>query len=62
MGIRNLASPAVPLPQSVAGALARNETLTSIAARYGVTPQAIAKANGIKDPNQIVTGSVLVIP
>ena len=40
----------------------RGETLTSIAARYGVTPQAIAKANGIKDPNQIVTGSVLVIP
>ena len=33
MVTRHLASPAVPLPQPVAGALARNETLAHIAAR-----------------------------
>ncbi len=38
------------------------ETLTGIAARYGVTPQAIARANGITNLSLIIPGTVLVIP
>jgi LysM repeat protein len=42
--------------------VARGETLTSIAARYGVTVGALAAANGITDPNTIYAGQRLVIP
>lgn len=42
--------------------VARGETLSMIAAKYGVTVQAIVKANGIKNPSLIVTGTVLIIP
>ncbi len=38
------------------------ETLAAIAARYGVTVQALAEANGISDPSRIVTGQRLTIP
>ena len=38
------------------------ETLTGIAARYGVTIVALQEANGIKDPNLIIAGQKLVIP
>jgi hypothetical protein len=38
------------------------DTLGAIAARFGTTPNAIAAANGIADPNQINPGQVLVIP
>ena len=37
-------------------------TLSAIAARYGVTPGAIAQANGIANPNLIYAGQELVIP
>ena len=40
----------------------RGDTLTSIAARYGVTVAAIRRANEIADPNLIVVGRKLVIP
>ena len=40
----------------------RGETLSSIAKKYGVTVDAIVKANKIKDKNVIHTGSVFVIP
>jgi LysM repeat protein len=40
----------------------RGETLSSIAQRYGTTSQAIAKANGIVNPNQIYAGQKLKIP
>jgi LysM repeat protein len=39
-----------------------NETLTSIAKRYGVTVEAIIEANKLKDPNAIVIGQTLIIP
>ncbi len=42
--------------------VARGETLTSIAARYGVSVGALAAANGITDPNTIYAGQRLVIP
>lgn len=38
------------------------ETLTRIAARYGVTVQAIVRANGLVNPNFIWVGQRLVIP
>jgi len=40
----------------------RGETLSSIAKKYGVTVDAIVKANNIKNKNVIHTGSVFVIP
>ena len=40
----------------------RGDTLSSIAKKYGVTVDAIVKANNIKNKNIIHTGSVLVIP
>jgi LysM repeat protein len=40
----------------------RGETLSSIAARYGTTAQAIASANGLKNPNFIYAGQRLIIP
>lgn len=38
------------------------ETLWSIASRYGVSPQAIMRANGITNPNAIFVGQRLFIP
>ena len=40
----------------------RGETLSSIAARYGTTTQAIVRANGLRNPNYIYAGQRLVIP
>ena len=40
----------------------KGDTLSSIAKKYGVTVDAIVKANKIKNKNLIRTGSVLVIP
>jgi LysM repeat protein len=42
--------------------VAPGETLTSIAARYGVSVHALAAANGITDLNTIYVGQRLVIP
>ena len=38
------------------------DTLNSIAARYGVSPSTLARANGITNPNRIYIGQRLVIP
>src|SRR5690606_8414889 len=38
------------------------QTLSSIASRYGVAASAVAKANGISNPNRIRTGQTLTIP
>ncbi len=40
----------------------KGETLTSIAARYGVTPQQIRDANNLTNPKLLVVGQQLVIP
>lgn len=40
----------------------KGETLGVIARQYGVTLSALAKANGLADPNRIVAGSTLSIP
>ena len=38
------------------------DTVFQIAKTYGVTPQALAKANGLSDPDRIIVGQSLVIP
>lgn len=38
------------------------DTLAEIAARFGVTIEAIVEANGLGDPNRIQSGDALVIP
>ena len=38
------------------------ETLSSIGGLYGVNAYAIARANGLANPNHIYAGQVLVIP
>jgi LysM repeat protein len=40
----------------------RGETLSSIGRLYGVNPYAIARANGIPNPNCIYAGQMLRIP
>ena len=40
----------------------RGDTLSGIASKYGTTYQAIAKLNGISNPNLIYPGQVLKIP
>lgn len=42
--------------------VARGETLAGIAARYGTTPAALARANGITNPNRIYAGTELRVP
>jgi membrane-bound lytic murein transglycosylase D len=42
--------------------VARGDTLGSIARANGMTPQALAAANGIDDPRRIKAGQVLTIP
>lgn len=53
---------AAPAPQAGVHIVRRGETLKSIAARYGTTVDAIAKANGIVNPNYIWVGQSLTIP
>lgn len=42
--------------------VSRGETLAAIAARYGTTPAALARANGIANPNRIYAGTQLQVP
>jgi LysM repeat protein/Tol biopolymer transport system component len=42
--------------------VARGETLTSIALRYGTTVGALASANGLRDTDFIYAGQILIIP
>ena len=55
-------APPAPAPTRLVHVVRSGETLLVIAARYGVTVAAIQAANGIEDPNHIVTGQELVIP
>ncbi len=51
-----------PSGETVTHTIKRGETLSEIAAQYGVTVQAIVEANGIENPSLIVTGQKLTIP
>jgi lysozyme len=48
--------------QQVVHIVRRGENLTRIAAYYGTSVQAIARANGLRNPNYIWAGQRLVIP
>jgi LysM repeat protein len=53
---------ATPSEGSVMHTVKQGETLSEIAAAYGVSAQAIVDANGLSDPNHVVTGQKLIIP
>ena len=38
------------------------ESLSQIAAQYGVTTQSIVQANGLQNPNNVQVGRLLIIP
>lgn len=58
------ASPALAAPSQDQAlyVVSPGDTLTSIAARYGISTSALAQANGISNPNRIYVGQRLVIP
>jgi LysM repeat protein len=64
-GQRLVVASEAPMPVAAAPAthqVARGETLTGIAARYGTSIAALASANGIGNPSFIRVGQVLSIP
>jgi len=50
------------LAQTGSYTVKRGDTLSSIAARQGMSVQALAQANGLTNPNRIAAGQVLAIP
>jgi LysM repeat protein len=60
--------PATPKPTPVPRAAPRTyvvqsgDSLSAIASRFGTTVQALINANGLKDPNALSIGQVLIIP
>ena len=55
-------APTTPPAAQITHIVQLNETLFSIAVRYGTTVQAIAEANGIVNPEAIYVGQQLTIP
>ncbi len=55
-------APDPPATQSVIHVVRPGEYLARIAVRYGTTVQAIAQANGLRNPNRIYVGQRLIIP
>ena len=53
---------AAPLEATVIYVVRAGDTLNSIAARFGVSPGTLARANGISNPNLIYIGQRLVVP
>jgi len=51
-----------PAPSGSKHVVRRGETLASIARHYGVSVQALAIANGLRNPNFVYVGQRLVIP
>jgi LysM repeat protein len=59
------ASPApapAPAPTAITVTVQPGQTLSGLAAQYGITVAALTAANGISNPDLIVAGSVLQIP
>jgi LysM repeat protein len=57
------ATPAPPGPSAARRYKVKSgDTLSRIAAKFGVTVKAIQKANGITDPRLVHTGQILIIP
>lgn len=57
-----LTAPRAASAGAVTHTVLRGENLYRIALRYGVTVEAIARANGLTDPERIRAGQVLTIP
>ena len=57
-----LALPALATAEAVYHVLAKGETLYSVARSYGITVDAITKANSIADPSRLRPGMKLLIP
>lgn len=51
-----------PSPATTAYAVQPGDTLSSIAAKFGVSPAALLIANNLRNANMIFTGQVLIIP
>ena len=51
-----------PTPEAPVYRVQSGDTLWSIALRFGVSVDALAEANGISDPGQLVVGQELIIP
>jgi LysM repeat protein len=51
-----------PATASRSVTVALGDTLTAIAARYGVSVATLAAANGIANPNSVIAGTHLVVP
>jgi LysM repeat protein len=59
------ATPGTPPPAPGTGGRYRVEpgdTLSAIAARFEVSEEALRRANGIDDPDDLVAGQVLIVP
>ena len=55
-------APALPAGAHETYRVQRGDTLLDVASHLGVDPGALAAANGISDPNLILTGQTLVVP
>jgi LysM repeat protein len=51
-----------PTVEAISHTIARGDTLSEIAAQYGVTVQDLMEANDLTDAGHIVTGQTLIIP
>ena len=55
--------PPIPTPgQQQRYVVREGDTLSEIAARFGVSEQAILEANPLSDPNRLLVGQELIIP
>jgi LysM repeat protein len=61
LGLLVLAVGAIPA-MAASATVARGETLSHVAARHGVSVASLAAANGIRNPNLVVAGTVLRVP
>lgn len=53
---------AAAAPAGTRHTVARGETLSHVARRYGTSVSALAAANGISDPNRVIAGTTLRVP
>ncbi|MGC8875858.1 peptidoglycan DD-metalloendopeptidase family protein [Thermus sp.] len=62
---RLVAGSVIYIPKGAKGllvALPEGETLVDLAARFGLSPLAVARANGVKDPTELKAGDLVLLP
>lgn len=57
-----LAAEPTPEPTPIVYIVQRGDSVSLIAARFGVTPEAIIELNNLSNPNRILPGQQLLIP